>query len=237
MTRRITTWNIKHGGGGTKGRQVPVAEQLLKFDADILVVTEFRPNASGAYITDQLQQAGYSLTHPGGPEKANSVLIGSRSPITYAAPFDVDLEDHRHIWSATTSGIRVCGIYMPMEKAKIPYWQSLFRDRESDTAHDLYIGDFNTGNNEIDLTDGATKYTCADLFDDFHAGNTKELWRTFNPVAREYSWYSNHGNGFRLDHAFAKTSLQERVVTCRYEHEPRENRLSDHSALTIELSE
>ena len=44
MTTRIATLNIRHGG--SKSAEA-LAARLLGYDADILVVTEFRANPAG----------------------------------------------------------------------------------------------------------------------------------------------------------------------------------------------
>jgi exonuclease III len=67
-----------------------------------------------------------------------------------------------------------------------------------------------------------------------------DLWRTFNTNGTEYTWYSRlkggePGNGFRLDHAFASPVLATRVRACRYSHNEREQRTSDHSILLVDI--
>jgi exonuclease III len=45
------------------------------------------------------------------------------------------------------------------------------------------------------------------------------------------------GRGFRIDHAFASAKLATRARGCWYDHTVRERRLSDHSALVVELAD
>jgi exonuclease III len=51
--------------------------------------------------------------------------------------------------------------------------------------------------------------------------------------AREFSWYSTFGNGFRLDHVFASQSLN--VRGCRYLAALRVRGLSDHAAVEADF--
>jgi len=61
-----------------------------------------------------------------------------------------------------------------------------------------------------------------------------DLWRrTQGPHAREWTWMTK-ANGFRLDHAFGNSAFVAAFdPSCRYDHSPRENGFSDHSALLI----
>jgi exodeoxyribonuclease-3 len=98
----------------------------------------------------------------------------------------------------------------------------------------LAIGDFNTGSNTLDTEDA--KFHCADQFVNLANTTLTDLWRTHNgELAKEYSWYSNAGNGFRIDHALAGVKATSRCVACYYDHSTRDT-LTDHSALIVELS-
>lgn len=44
------------------------------------------------------------------------------------------------------------------------------------------------------------------------------------------------GDGYRYDHAFCSHSLRDLITDCGYLHQPREQKLSDHSALTLRFN-
>lgn len=96
----------------------------------------------------------------------------------------------------------------------------------------LFIGDFNTGRHYFDES-GAT-FSSAQFMDLIEAAGFKDIWRERNGEAREFSWYSTHGNGFRLDHTFASPSLAEIVKDVYYSHREREDGISDHSIMIVE---
>lgn len=50
---------------------------------------------------------------------------------------------------------------------------------------------------------------------------------------RERTWVFSHGGGWRLDHVFASAELQ--VLGARYHHAWRDDGLSDHSALEVDV--
>lgn len=231
--KSLTTWNIRHGGGSA-ARCLAIGDQLAEFGSDVLVVTEFRDNAAGHRIKSALTTLRYQLSHPPVPAGANSVLVATREAIRASYPLDVTLPDQRHLWVVELDWMRLCGVYMPLGHAKLPYWQALQHAANGTRGIDLFLGDFNTGNNSIDLEEGATPFISSELFDSFGTSTVRDVWRIRNPDTREYSWLSPQAKkGFRLDHAFARASLLDYVRDCAYYHEPRLKKVSDHSALTI----
>jgi exonuclease III len=63
-----------------------------------------------------------------------------------------------------------------------------------------------------------------------------DAWRARNGKAREFSWISpRSGHGFRYDHALLSPPLNQQVRAVRYLHQLREEGLSDHSGLVLEL--
>jgi exodeoxyribonuclease-3 len=81
---RIVTWNIRHGGARGEGVQRVIAT-LLGFQADVLVVTEFRCHARGNIIIAALREAGYDTSHPPTLPTSNTVMVASKTPTLHAA--------------------------------------------------------------------------------------------------------------------------------------------------------
>jgi len=50
-----------------------------------------------------------------------------------------------------------------------------------------------------------------------------------------HSWVHHNGDGYRYDHVFVADELAPRVRGCGYLHETRLSKLSDHSAMYVEL--
>lgn len=78
IATRIATLNTRHGG--TRSAEA-LATRLLGYDADLLVVTEFRNNDAGTRLLGRLEAAGYATTHPNTEPNQNTVLIASRHAI------------------------------------------------------------------------------------------------------------------------------------------------------------
>ncbi|MGI4802815.1 MAG: endonuclease/exonuclease/phosphatase family protein [Janthinobacterium lividum] len=233
---KIVSWNIRHGGGsGERGQMV--IETLKSFDADILVVPEFRIGGTGERIVQALRAYGYHVSHPPSEPGKNSVLVACRSPIGADGPIGQSLADPRHLWRVDTAGCSVVGVYMPVGAPKLPYWEAVVQAATNPGAPDLFIGDFNTGSSDLDRDPKGTPYVGPEFMDRMATTGFVDLWRVRHPHVRDYTWFSPQGrNGFRLDHAFGSEKLHRRVTTCRYDHAPRLMRRSDHSALVMEVS-
>lgn len=231
MTLRIATLNIRHGGSKNADA---LAARLLGYDPDLLVVTEFRANGTGSRLAAQLERAGYATTHPLADPKQNTVLIASRTSIDRASRFSRDLSAH-HLWCAEFDGTIVGGVYLPQAHAKLPYWEALI-DRARRSEVDLLIGDFNTGNNDLDKDPDGTKFIGPEMPGRLIASGYVDVWRSLHPGVREYSWFSRPGdNGFRLDYIYAAPEYAQRVHTCEFDHAPRLAGETDHSALIAAL--
>ena len=55
------------------------------------------------------------------------------------------------------------------------------------------------------------------------------------PPEDGHSWLHHNGDGYRYDHVFVARELAPRIRSCGYLHETRQTKLSDHSAMYVEL--
>ena len=229
---RIMTWNARHGGGA---RAQAFAEQILRFDPDIVVITEFRNNAAGQTIKDIISSGG--LSHHSDvdiPPRKNSVLVASKLPFSSEQIPGLARHAHRGVW-ARFSEMDVLGFYFPQRYEKTRVFDAIYSlDRDALSEATLIIGDINTGQHYVDEI-GAT-FFASKQFEMLSDVGWIDVWRTRNVGKREYTWFSNTGNGFRVDHAFATRELNEAIKRVYYDHCVREQGLSDHSALIIDIS-
>ena len=58
--QRVATLNIRHGG---KKHAAALSSRLFGYDADLLIVTEFRANDAGESLISQLESEGYVTSH------------------------------------------------------------------------------------------------------------------------------------------------------------------------------
>jgi exodeoxyribonuclease III len=229
---RLLAWNIRQGGGS---RLSGIVAALVRHDADVLVLSEYRGGDSAERLCAALRSAGYRhVTELVPPPQRTGVLIAARRGFSAQGALCPDVPEPYRLIDVELGSVRLTGVYMPNLLRKVPYWQALvsaFAARVDDAT--LAIGDFNTCRAYVDEP-GAIDAT-AHFMDSVEAIGFHDLWRHRYPDGREYSWYSHRGNGFRIDHAFLSPSLASRAGAIRYSHEERLAGLSDHSVLLLNL--
>ncbi len=225
------TWNVLDGGGA---RAQSIAEQILRFDPDTVIITEFRNNAAGQTIKNVLFSGDLSRhSDIDTPPRENSVLVASKLPFSSKQVPCLGRHAHRGVW-ARFSEMDVLGFYFPQRYEKLSVFDAIYSlDRDALNETTLLLGDFNTGAHYADEI-GAT-FFASKQFEMLSDIGWKDVWRTRNPGKREYSWFSNTGNGFRIDHAFATRELNKTIERVFYDHSVREQGLSDHSALIVDI--
>jgi exodeoxyribonuclease III len=230
---RILAWNIRQGGGSRLSR---IVAALAVYDADVLVISEYRGGESGERLRAALREAGYVHTSAAiPPSGGNGVLIAARHRFDDGGPLEgAELEPYR-IVRAYFGPMRLYGVYMPNLLKKVPYWEALIAALAAEplAAEAVAIGDFNTCRAYVDEP-GAID-PCAHFLDAVEAIGFCDLWRRRYPDGREFSWYSTRGNGFRIDHAFLSPALAGRAGGVRYSHDERLSGLSDHSPLILDI--
>lgn len=227
------TLNIRHGGGKRIG---PIVRAISAYSADIVVITEYRNGKVGENLRTSLATAGWEhqIAAPT-PERENSVLIVAKEPliIDNRPLFNENWQRDRHI-VVHGYGYTIVAVYLPPGQKKLPSWERLLNTAAAlGTEPTLIIGDFNTGKHFID-EDGAT-FIGPENIDRLEELGYIDAWRHLHPAAREYTWFSSAGNGFRLDFAFLSPSLSDRLARAVHIHETRIDGITDHSGLVIEM--
>lgn len=229
---RLLAWNIRQGGGSRLAR---IADALVRHDADILVLSEYRGGDSGLRLLGVLDALGYRYATAQTPPPGRSgVLIAARCAFREFDTIGPPLPEPYRMIAVEFASFRLFGVYMPNLLAKVPYWEALLAALPEETGgHALAVGDFNTCRPYLDEA-GAIDRT-AHYMDKLAGIGFCDLWRRRYPTQREYSWFSTRGNGFRIDHAFLSETLAQSAGPIRYAHEERIAGISDHSPLILDL--
>jgi exodeoxyribonuclease III len=231
---RLVTQNIQQGGGPRVARLV---QFLVSLEADVLVLTEYRHGKTGDELRKKLASTGYvHLVQPIAERGVNAALLASRLPLKAIEPPARVPESGQRWVSAVVGGIEIAGVYMPATPKELQQFWPPVTDALGPKLGKpfLILGDFNTGPAPADRQ-GSVPFTgelcMAGLIDT----GWVDAWRRANPAVPEFSWFSNVGNGFRIDHGLLSPELASRVKSTRYDHRSREANLSDHSALVLDL--
>lgn len=242
---RIATQNVQWGGdpapnGDGYPRLARLMPHLVQLDADILVLTEFKAGERGEQLALLLEAAGYPHLLHRTPSHATSrgyalgTAIAARHPMT-AVELPIPSPDApwRSV-SVSFCDIELAGFYFPLGSAKAPYWDWVLSNAAALAARNVaLIGDFNTGKHFVD-EQGST-FTSPEKIEALEALGFTDAWRSHHPTEREFTWYSDAGNGFRLDYAWLSRSLLPRVLAVRHDHAARTAGVTDHSAVVIDL--
>ena len=231
---KILTWNLRHGGGS---RVTMIIETLkLHSNATTIILTEFRNNENASIIQSSLSESGFihQFTTTAEPTK-NSVLIASKE--NFKSKTFPELAEHsQRVIKVFNDNFSIYGCYFPGQDNKKYIFDFLLKEiKQQPTSKIIITGDINTGKHFIDEK-GATFFH-SDYINKIEEHNFFDAWRHFHHDKKEYTWFSNAGNGFRLDHFFVHNNLKEKVVSCNYIHDYREEKISDHSMMLLELTD
>jgi len=210
----------------------------------VVVLSEYRPRLGGQ-IRGVLGDHG--LAHQAAtptPAGSNGLLIASRPPLSVRADGPTEHPAARRpCWrdrwlEVRLPGLTLAGVHVPDDGRptdRAAYWQSLLafaRARRDEAA--LLIGDFNTGRHRAD-EEGAT-FSCTAQLGALWTLGYRDAWRELNPDARESTWVSPVGGGFRIDAAHLSAPLLPRLRGARHSDRERLGGVSDHSAVLVDLA-
>jgi len=240
-------WNIANPSLERAGKQ---AEWLRKRPEDILVLTEAKLSKGCVFLERYFQFYGYNVVFPKPKEKGFGVIIISKYPLAssnFSSYIDYLRTRANSVELNLPNGeIEIIGIYAPSRDSspkKIDKKKSFLErlahalERAPRPSRRIFCGDFNVlePNHiphypffkewEYNFYRNLTKYQLKDAF------------RHLHPSIQEYSWVGHTGDGYRYDHCFVSENLLPSVEKCYYLHEPRQIKLSDHSALICEFNQ
>lgn len=248
---RLIAWNIRAGGGQ---RAAEIAAQLLKWRADVAVLSEFRATPPSQTIAAHLGRHGLSHQRIAvGCEhtRTNRVFIASRYPLRRRHIPGTPTEPGRWLSVAVAAPhpLILAAMHIPNQATgrKGDFHSGVANTaRRLRSAQAILIGDTNSGRIGIDEETSVFTPATHAWFDDLAQQGFVDAFRERHPRKRAYTWYSpsyasSGGNGFRLDQAFVSRATASRVA--RVEHRwgvaeanpERRDALSDHAAVVLDL--
>ena len=227
---KILSWNIRQGGGS---RLTKLMQAVQTIDAQIVVLSEFRNNATGAKLRMMALQQGYRYQIvSAAPSANNSVFILSKFPCDVELFSKSDPIYFHNIIKVEFDAFSVYGMYLPHKKKHVLF--DLIHERaKSDDKPMVFCGDFNCGINYLDQKGNSFWYE--DELKLLGELNCVDAFRALHGEAKVYSWFSHQGNGYRYDHTWVHKDLIPIVQSCEYLHQYREVGLSDHSPMILSL--
>jgi exodeoxyribonuclease III len=242
----LLTFNIGNPSAERAGRQL---DWLARRDEHVLVLTETKASAGCRLLADAFTAAGYAVIYPRPDPGEYGVMIVSRVTATADGFGDrvgyLPARAAAAVLPAPTGPVRVIGLYVPSRDAspgktdRKKKWLAACQAALADTdaPATILLGDLN-----ILEPDHQPRYPFFAPFEyDFYRAlsgdhGLTDAFRALHPTTTEHSWVGRTGDGYRYDHAFCSTRLPGQITGCEYLHQPRHDRLSDHSALTLHLT-
>lgn len=227
---RILSWNIRQGGGT---RVLQIVKAIERTQAAIVTLNEYRNNASGIQLRTALLKLNYRYqVVTAATANDNSVIIASKFPL-HSTLFPKADDDFPHnVVQAEFDAFYLIGVYLPHKK-KHKLFDFLTERVKSYDKPCVIAGDYNTGKNYIDQKGNSFWYQ-EDL-ERFEDAGMIDAFRHINGDVKEYSWYSHQGNGFRYDQTYVEEALVPLVTNCYYDHKVREDNVSDHSGMLLDI--
>ena len=235
-------------------------EWLLKRPEDIFVLTETKNSKGCSYIEDFFSQYGYDLfsmdnesenyevSFPRSMTNDLGVMIISKYPIKKSKHlFERDsIYYSRQLECGIEVGdilFCVTGLYVPSrdrsenkivrKKVFIEKTQEYLQQHRQKTS--VIIGDLN-------ILDRRHKPHYSNFFeweycyyDAFLREGFHDTYTLCHPGQQEYSWVGRTNNGYRYDYCFISEDLKTKITRCDYIHETRKIRITDHSAISVEI--
>jgi exodeoxyribonuclease-3 len=242
----LLTLNIANPSAQRAERQLA---WLASRDEDVFVLTETKASEGCRLLANAFRSAGYAVMYPEPEPGEYGSMIISR---VHAEPHDfgtrigyLPARAAAAILPTPYGALRVLGIYAPSRDASVEKterkkkWLAAFLAAlgTEEVPRTILLGDLN-----ILEPDHQPHYSFFAQFEyDFYRALLKthgllDAFRHLHPNLIEHSWVGRTRDGYRYDHALCSTSLKSHIAVCEYIHQPRLERLSDHSALTMRLT-
>jgi len=240
-TIRCLNWNVRNP---SLQRAIKQIKWLEKNSFDVNVLTEVKLSQGGVYIKDRLTSLGYTVIFPEPKNEDYGVILAVRKFMKEIPRINVDFLPHRvsfAVCNFSRKNILLTGIYAPVwrnEKKKmfLGAFEKLMVEEDLRKRFDgwVILGDLNVL--EPNHIPQYSVYKDWEYFyDAFSKYGFVDAFRFFHPNEREYSWFGREGNGYRFDHVFVTENILPFLQNCFYVHGVRLEKLSDHSAMCLEI--
>lgn len=244
---RILNWNISNPSIERAYKQF---EWLIKTKANIIILTEAKYSKGCRYLRDALTDVGFKVYFPKPLDNDYTVIIAEKGFQSEKWNLDIPFLPHRIesvILKTFLGDLKIIGLYVPsrgpqerrnVNKKKFQNqmidWLNLLYKR-GDTSNLIVGGDLN-----VIEPDHIPHYSVFGeweyvFYKTFTNGTLVDAYRLLYPNLNEYSWFGRSGDGYRFDHFFVSENISSHIKECHYLHEPRLSKLSDHSAMSLEL--
>ncbi|KWX02442.1 Exodeoxyribonuclease III [Carbonactinospora thermoautotrophica] len=243
----ILTVNI---GAASRERAEVMLRWLAARPEDVFILTETSAGAGTTYLLDKFRQAGFAVVHtPDATGDRGTALVSRVSVTDTLSGHFAGVSIPGRVASAllaTEPAVAVLGVYVPsrdrsVEKTekKQAFINSLLArlDALPDELRERLVlgGDYNViARTHQPLHPGFLAFEFG-LLEAIEAHGFVDAHERCSPGEQVYSWIGRTGDGYRYDYFHVGQALGAHIMGCAYLQETREQRLTDHAAVTLQL--
>ncbi|MFH1392719.1 MAG: endonuclease/exonuclease/phosphatase family protein [bacterium] len=238
----LLCWNIANPSVERAGKQ---ALWLKQRPEDILLLTEAKHSKGCIFLERYLQAFGYNVVFPKPEEEEYGVMAVSKNKLKPTDFSKLIKYLPSRVVSVESNRLEIIGVYAPsrgfdegerlVKKKRFLEGLSNALDKSGSPTRRIFCGDLNVLEpNHIPYYDYFKNWEY-DFYRDLAKHQLIDVFRDLHPDTEEHSWFGRSGAGYRYDHSFVSDDLKSAVKECYYLHEPRETKLSDHSAMVLKL--
>lgn len=237
---RFLNWNIRNPSLQRAQKQI---EWIERNNFDIIALTEAKFSQGCIYIRDKLKSLGYKteFTKPENDDYGVILAVNNLKEIIRNYIKFLPYRTSSLACNFYGKNILIIGTYFPVwrnkEKKKfLDEFEKLVTNEHLKNKFEnwIIIGDFN-----ILEPHHIPQYSQYKPWEYFYNKLSNygfvDAFRFFHPEEKEYSWFGREGNGYRFDHIFVSENISSLLKSCFYNHNPRLEKLSDHSAMYLEI--
>lgn len=234
-------------------------EWLVNRSEDIIMLTETKNSQGCLYIEEYFQQYGYDLLTFDSPIRYDvyfpksqtgdlGVMIISKLGLMNNSNFFDEKSRYyarqiKSVLKVEKELLNVIGLYVPSRdrsetkvNRKKVFIDNIEQFLEKTVAKKtIILGDLNIVDRGH-MPHYSTYYEWEyEFYDKILDANYIDAYKYCNDGAQDYSWVGRTNNGYRYDYCFVSSDLKERVIECKFLHETRLSRITDHSAITMTM--
>lgn len=240
-------WNV---GNPSLSRAKNQCAFFATCNSDIFILTETKDSIGCKYIKDFFIQNGFFVDYKIPSNKFDyGVIIASKTTF-HISPF---INTCTYLTNRISSILinvndktfEIISLYVPSRdasKEKIIRKQKFIEQiilslqiSKSPHISRFICGDLNILEKSHVPHYSTFKYWEYKFYDNILDLNFIDCFKYMNPNTLDYSWIGRTGNGYRYDYAFCESSIESHILNCFFLHSPRLDKLSDHSALILEM--
>jgi exodeoxyribonuclease-3 len=243
----ILTVNI---GAAARSRAETLLRWLVQRPEDAFLLTETSGGAGTAYLLDQFRSAGYTVVHTPDDATDRGAALVSRVALDGTATPDLPVSLPGRVAIATLDTqprVTLLGIYVPSRDRSIDKTEKKERfissllgslDKMPAESRSALImgGDYNVISRHHQPRHAGFLPFEFGFLDALGVNGLIDAYDHCSPGVQPYSWIGRTGDGYRYDYFHVGGQLATRIQSCVYLHETREQRLTDHAAVTLTLN-